>query len=103
MERRPLFHANLNVSVVSLGTMTWGEQNTEAEAHAQLEWAMQHGINFVDTAEMYPVPPRAEDRAAHRDHSRQLARPARQSRQDRAGDQDRRARPSRLDPQRCRR
>ena len=40
--------------------MTWGEQNTEAEAHAQLEWAMQHGINFVDTAEMYPVPPRAE-------------------------------------------
>ena len=60
MERRPLFHANLNVSVMCLGTMTWGEQNTEAEAHAQLEWAMQHGINFVDTAEMYPVPPRAE-------------------------------------------
>ena len=60
MERRPLFHANLNVSVISLGTMTWGEQNTEAEAHAQLDWAMQHGINFVDTAEMYPVPPKAE-------------------------------------------
>ena len=60
MERRPLFHANLNVSVMCLGTMTWGEQNTEAEAHAQLDWAMQHGINFVDTAEMYPVPPRAE-------------------------------------------
>mgnify|MGYP000846907385 FL=1 len=60
MERRPLFHANLNVSVIGLGTMTWGEQNTEAEAHAQLEWAMQHGINFVDTAEMYPVPPGPE-------------------------------------------
>jgi aryl-alcohol dehydrogenase-like predicted oxidoreductase len=60
MERRPLFHANLNVSVIGLGTMTWGEQNTEAEAHAQLEWAMQHGVNFVDTAEMYPVPPKAE-------------------------------------------
>jgi len=60
MERRPLFHANLKVSVVSLGTMTWGEQNTEAEAHEQLEWAMQHGVNFVDTAEMYPVPPCAE-------------------------------------------
>jgi aryl-alcohol dehydrogenase-like predicted oxidoreductase len=60
MERRPLFHANLSVSVVSLGTMTWGEQNTEADAHAQLDFAMQHGINFVDTAEMYPVPPRAE-------------------------------------------
>lgn len=60
MERRPLFHANLNVSVIGLGTMTWGEQNTEAEAHAQLDWAMQHGVNFVDTAEMYPVPPKAE-------------------------------------------
>jgi aryl-alcohol dehydrogenase-like predicted oxidoreductase len=60
MERRPLFHANLNVSVICLGTMTWGEQNSEADAHAQLNFAMQHGINFVDTAEMYPVPPRAE-------------------------------------------
>jgi len=60
MERRPLFHANLNVSLLSLGTMTWGEQNTEAEAHAQLEWAVDNDINFVDTAEMYPVPPCAE-------------------------------------------
>jgi aryl-alcohol dehydrogenase-like predicted oxidoreductase len=60
MERRPLFHANLDVSVICLGTMTWGEQNTEADAHAQLDFAMQHGINFVDTAEMYPVPPRAQ-------------------------------------------
>jgi aryl-alcohol dehydrogenase-like predicted oxidoreductase len=60
MERRPLFHANLNVSVICLGTMTWGEQNSEADAHAQLNFAMQHGINFVDTAEMYPVPPRAQ-------------------------------------------
>ena len=59
MERRPLFHANLNVSLLSLGTMTWGEQNTEAEAHAQLEWAVDNDINFVDTAEMYPVPPQA--------------------------------------------
>ena len=58
MERRPLFHANLNVSVLSLGTMAWGEQNNEAEAHAQLDWAVEHDINFVDTAEMYPVPPR---------------------------------------------
>src|SRR5690606_35091153 len=43
-----------------LGTMTWGQQNTEAEAHAQLDYAVAHGINFIDTAEMYPVPPRAE-------------------------------------------
>ncbi|MCX8097769.1 MAG: aldo/keto reductase [Casimicrobiaceae bacterium] len=60
MEQRPLFHGGLNVSVLGLGTMTWGEQNTEAEAHAQLDWAVGHGINFVDTAEMYPVPPRPE-------------------------------------------
>ena len=40
--------------------MTWGEQNTESEAHAQIEWALDRGINFIDTAEMYPVPPRRE-------------------------------------------
>jgi aryl-alcohol dehydrogenase (NADP+) len=50
---------DLSVSEVCLGTMTWGEQNTEAEAHAQLDYAFEHGVNFVDTAEMYPVPPRA--------------------------------------------
>ncbi len=53
MERRPLFHANLNVSVLSLGTMTWGEQNTEAEAHAQLDYAIAQGVNFIDTADVY--------------------------------------------------
>jgi aryl-alcohol dehydrogenase-like predicted oxidoreductase len=40
--------------------MTWGEQNTEAEAHSQLDYALERGINFIDTAEMYPVMPRAE-------------------------------------------
>ena len=39
--------------------MTWGEQNSEAEAHAQLDYALAQGINFIDTAEMYPVPPNA--------------------------------------------
>lgn len=48
------------VSRICLGTMTWGEQNTEAEAHAQIDYAMERGINFMDAAEMYPVPPRAE-------------------------------------------
>jgi aryl-alcohol dehydrogenase (NADP+) len=48
---------DLNVSRVCLGTMTWGEQNTEADAHAQLDYAVSQGINFIDTAEMYPVPP----------------------------------------------
>jgi aryl-alcohol dehydrogenase-like predicted oxidoreductase len=50
----------LEVSEICLGTMTFGEQNSEAEAHAQLDWALAHGINFVDTAEMYPIPPRQE-------------------------------------------
>jgi len=49
----------LKVSEVCLGTMTWGEQNGEAEAHAQLDHAIAEGINFIDTAEMYPVPPDA--------------------------------------------
>jgi aryl-alcohol dehydrogenase (NADP+) len=55
-----LSDSDLRVSECCLGTMTWGEQNTEAEAHAQLDYAVAQGINFIDTAEMYPVPPRAE-------------------------------------------
>lgn len=47
----------LAVSEVCLGTMTFGEQNSESEAHEQLDYALAHGINFIDTAEMYPVPP----------------------------------------------
>jgi len=50
----------LRVSEICLGSMTWGEQNSEAEAHAQLDYALEQGVNFIDTAEMYPVPPRAE-------------------------------------------
>jgi len=57
---RSLGASALEVSEYCLGTMTWGEQNSEAEAHAQIEWAIAHGINFIDTAEMYPVPPRRE-------------------------------------------
>jgi len=51
---------DMNVSRVCLGTMTWGEQNTEPEAHEQLDHAVGAGINFIDTAEMYPVPPNAK-------------------------------------------
>ena len=47
----------MDVSKVCLGTMTWGEQNSEAEAHTQLDYSIDKGINFIDTAEMYPVPP----------------------------------------------
>lgn len=60
MQYRQLAHTDLNVSSVCLGTMTFGDQNTEEEAHAQLDYALSHGINFIDTAEMYPVPPKAE-------------------------------------------
>lgn len=60
MKYRPLGNSGLSVSVIGLGTMTFGEQNTEAEAHEQLDYAVHHGVNFIDTAEMYPVPPRAE-------------------------------------------
>jgi len=60
MDYRRLGQSDLNVSAVCLGTMTFGQQNTEAEAHAQLDYAFSHGVNFIDTAELYPVPTRAE-------------------------------------------
>ena len=60
MQYRPLGTTGLDVSLICLGTMTWGEQNTESEAHQQLDWALERGINFIDTAEMYPIPPRRE-------------------------------------------
>ncbi len=59
MKYRTLPGTDLEVSEVCLGTMTWGEQNDEAQAHAQLDYALAQGINFIDTAEMYPVPPDA--------------------------------------------
>ena len=55
-----LGQSSLKVSRICLGTMTFGQQNTEAEGHAQLDRALAAGINFVDTAEMYAVPPSAE-------------------------------------------
>jgi aryl-alcohol dehydrogenase-like predicted oxidoreductase len=60
MEYIKLGNSALNVSKVCLGTMTFGDQNTQAEAHEQLDYALSQGINFIDTAEMYPVPPKAE-------------------------------------------
>ncbi len=58
MEYRQLGRSELKVSTLCLGSMTWGEQNTEAEGFAQIDRAKAAGINFLDTAEMYPVPPR---------------------------------------------
>jgi aryl-alcohol dehydrogenase-like predicted oxidoreductase len=60
MEYRTLGRTGIKVSVIGLGTMTYGEQNTEAEGHAQMDHAIEHGVNLFDTAEMYSVPPRTE-------------------------------------------
>ncbi len=60
MQYRELGNNGIKVSLLCLGTMTWGEQNSEAEGHAQLDYAVGEGINFIDTAEMYPVPPKAQ-------------------------------------------
>src|SRR5262245_2563120 len=60
MEYRPLGRTGIKVSVIGLGTMTFGEQNSEAEGHAQIDYALDQGVNLIDTAEMYSVPPRAE-------------------------------------------
>ena len=60
MQTRRLGSTDLMVSKLCLGTMTFGEQNTEAEAHKQMDMALAQGINFFDVAEMYPVPPRPE-------------------------------------------
>ena len=57
MQRLQLGRTGIEVSELCLGTMTWGTQNTEAEAHAQIDMALDHGVNFLDTAEMYPTNP----------------------------------------------
>ena len=57
METRRLGRTDLMVSAFCLGSMTWGTQNTEAEGHAQIDMSLDHGINFIDTAEMYPTNP----------------------------------------------
>jgi len=59
-ETRRLGRTDLNVTACCLGTMTWGTQNTEAEGHQQMDYALERGVTFWDTAEMYSVPPTAE-------------------------------------------
>ncbi|CAH1663076.1 Protein tas [Hyphomicrobiales bacterium] len=60
MDYRRLGRTDLKVSVICLGTMTWGQQNTEAEGHAQMDYAVEQGVNFFDTAELYSIPPKPE-------------------------------------------
>jgi aryl-alcohol dehydrogenase-like predicted oxidoreductase len=60
MEYRRLGRSDIQVSAICLGSMTWGEQNTEAEGFEQMDYAFDQGVNFIDTAEMYPIATRAE-------------------------------------------
>jgi len=60
MQYRKLGTTGIDVSVICLGTMTWGEQNTQAEAFEQLDYALSRGVNFLDTAELYSIPPQAK-------------------------------------------
>ena len=60
MEYRPLGRSDIQVSAICLGSMTWGEQNSEAEGFEQMDYAFEQGVNFIDTAEMYPIATRAE-------------------------------------------
>ncbi len=68
MRYQTLANTDLNVSKLCLGTMTWGEQNTEQQAHEQLDYALDQGINFIDTAEMYPVPPQGDTQGTTERH-----------------------------------
>ena len=57
MKYRKIGNSELEVSEICLGSMTWGTQNSEAEGHAQIDYALDHGVNFIDTAELYPSNP----------------------------------------------
>ena len=60
MEFRKLGNTDIDVSLICLGTMTWGQQNTEEEGFEQMDYAVDQGVNFFDTAELYSIPPMAE-------------------------------------------
>jgi len=60
MKYTTLPHTDIKVSKICLGTMTWGNQNTEAEGHEQMDYALNQGVNFFDAAELYPVPANAK-------------------------------------------
>lgn len=65
MQRITLGTTGISVSELCLGSMTWGSQNSEAEGHAQIDLARDHGVNFIDTAEMYPVNPVRAETVGH--------------------------------------
>ena len=60
MQKRKLGRTGIDVPLICLGTMTWGQQNTQAEGFAQMDYALENGVNFFDTAEIYSIPPKRE-------------------------------------------
>ena len=60
MKFKKLGNTDIDVSLICLGTMTWGQQNTEAEGHEQMDYAVERGVNFFDTAELYSIPPKED-------------------------------------------
>ncbi|CUW87103.1 hypothetical protein AGR1B_Cc110055 [Agrobacterium fabacearum S56] len=93
MKQRLLGRTGISVSEICLGTMTWGTQNTEAEAHAQMDYALENGVNFFDTAELYPTTPRFRRNAGTDGRLyRHMVRKDRQARPGRACHQGRRFR-----------
>tara|TARA_B100001741_G_C16510750_1_gene579563 strand:+ start:154 stop:405 length:252 start_codon:yes stop_codon:yes gene_type:complete len=60
MKFKKLGNTNLKVSLICLGTMTWGTQNSEKDAFEQMDYSVEQGVNFFDTAELYSVPPTEE-------------------------------------------
>ena len=62
MNYKSLGKSDIKVSTIGLGTMTWGEQNSEKQAFEQMDYAQDAGVNFFDTAELYPVPPSSKTR-----------------------------------------
>ncbi|MBA5763933.1 NADP(H)-dependent aldo-keto reductase [Vibrio sp. 404] len=68
MKYHQLPHSSLEISKICLGTMTFGEQNSQKDAFHQLDYALERGVNFIDTAEMYPVPPNPKTQGATESH-----------------------------------
>ena len=68
MKKNPLGRTDIQVSEICLGTMTWGRQNTQEEAFEQMDYAVSEGVNFFDTAELYPIPPEADTQGRTEDY-----------------------------------
>ncbi len=92
MKYRQLGNTDIDVSVICLGTMTWGQQNTRDQAFEQMDYALSEGVNFFDTAELYAIPPKAETYGRTEEILGEWLQARGSRASDRTGEQDRRAR-----------